>query len=550
MNIGTVSDFDNYLVFGDAIRQAVWIPGPDTNSQFRKSFNKDESSCPQIPGSQGLVYLRGSAGDQYTLRIRSTANYANPGTASVTILGQTYTADAIITLAADTVSAGMVINSSDNTLSTWNTVVELWHPGQVGNKFHTDYIAPLLDTDGNGGNTGIIRFLNWLPINRQRGNQQPVIVTPDDMIEPDRPCQANTQFRSSPELMFEFADACNADVWFNIPHTANDALIAHLAGLALAWKTANPQKRVYVEFSNEMWNTGTFGQAIDARDWGKIEWPQIAGETPSQWNVRAMASWYGKYAARAFNVFDQTYTGQPYELVLAWQAASNSTPVFVYDEFILERDGNVPPDCWAIAPYSDIRIPTQKTFVNAYEQQVVPGAVDQDDVIMAGQTAAVDALLAADWTPATMLNLMNTATNDGIAQSTKYIQNHFAFASPRGMRLVCYEGGEHLLPRIQYAEYELSGFPRAVTYPQFCDNFVATSYLAGMQDHLEALDAVWVAEGGQECVWLVYVQEPRDDSHASFGFRRDMYDDLSPKWRAWQTIVEDDILRAAGLWGT
>ena len=53
--------------------------------------------------------------------------------------------------------------------------------------------------------------------------------------------------------MVALANAVGADAYFTMPHTAEDDFVASMAKRVA--KTLNPGQRVYVEYSNEFWNT-------------------------------------------------------------------------------------------------------------------------------------------------------------------------------------------------------------------------------------------------------------------------------------------------------
>ena len=55
------------------------------------------------------------------------------------------------------------------------------------------------------------------------------------------------------EDMIELANTLGADPWFNIPHTASDDWITQFATLVKT--TLRPDVTVYIEWSNEVWNS-------------------------------------------------------------------------------------------------------------------------------------------------------------------------------------------------------------------------------------------------------------------------------------------------------
>jgi hypothetical protein len=57
------------------------------------------------------------------------------------------------------------------------------------------------------------------------------------------------------EVMIELANTLHKDLWVNIPHKANDAYITQFADLLR--DTLDPSLKVYVEYSNEVWNASS-----------------------------------------------------------------------------------------------------------------------------------------------------------------------------------------------------------------------------------------------------------------------------------------------------
>ena len=70
----------------------------------------------------------------------------------------------------------------------------------------------------------------------------------------DRPVRGNDPALGVPlEDMIELANTLGADPWFNIPHTASDDWITQFATLVKT--TLRPDVTVYIEWSNEVWNS-------------------------------------------------------------------------------------------------------------------------------------------------------------------------------------------------------------------------------------------------------------------------------------------------------
>jgi len=57
------------------------------------------------------------------------------------------------------------------------------------------------------------------------------------------------------EVLIELANTLHKDLWVNIPHKANDAFITQFADMLR--DTLDPSLKVYVEYSNEVWNSSS-----------------------------------------------------------------------------------------------------------------------------------------------------------------------------------------------------------------------------------------------------------------------------------------------------
>lgn len=105
---------------------------------------------------------------------------------------------------------------------------------------------------------GVLRFMDWQHTNN---------ITP--VTWDSRPKLTDATWTSDhgvpAEVMFALCNALDADGWFCMPHTADDQWITEFA--KLADQMLEPERTVYIEHSNEVWN-GIFQQADYARQQG------------------------------------------------------------------------------------------------------------------------------------------------------------------------------------------------------------------------------------------------------------------------------------------
>ena len=101
---------------------------------------------------------------------------------------------------------------------------------------------------------GTLRFMDWM------GTNNNPVVNWTDRTTPQ------TFARTGPkgaayEDVIQLANQVNkSDVWINVPARANDDYIRHMADLFR--DTLNPNLKIHVEYSNEVWNSG-FNQFFD-----------------------------------------------------------------------------------------------------------------------------------------------------------------------------------------------------------------------------------------------------------------------------------------------
>jgi hypothetical protein len=183
----------------------------------------------------------------------------------------------------------------------------------------------------------VLRFMDWNQTNVSN-NSQAVWSTRKQKTAPQ-----------NEPVAFEWQiDLCNRtmkDYWLNVPHEATPAYWQQLAQLVQS--QLNPALRVYVEWSNEVWNGG-FPQngyaAAQAQALG------LAGSIPA-------ASYYVYEAVRLFETFEGVFgKGSPRVVkVLAGQVVYNG-PCLAHAAALGNSTINpnrTKPDIYAVAPYLD-----------------------------------------------------------------------------------------------------------------------------------------------------------------------------------------------------
>jgi hypothetical protein len=157
--------------------------------------------------------------------------------------------------------------------------------------------------------------------------------------------QADSQ--TNEPIAFEWQiDLCNRtgkDYWVAIPFESDSSYWQNLAQLILA--ELDPTLRVYVEFSNEVWNGGFPQHDYAATQAGSLGLP---GDDPA-------AAWYVYASVRVYEAFEAVFgAGNPRLVkVLSGQSAWNGPcgwHVAALQNATINPNGTL-PDVYAVAPY-------------------------------------------------------------------------------------------------------------------------------------------------------------------------------------------------------
>lgn len=237
----------------------------------------------------------------------------------------------------------------------------------------------------------VIRFMDWQKTNNSKQ------VKWDGRAKKDDPTQT-TDRGVALEYCLELANLLKADPWLCLPHLADDEYVREFAKLVKA--KLDPARKVYVEYSNETWNT-QFEQAKYCRAKGT---ELDLSKNPYEAHLRFSAQRSGE----VFKLFEEGFGGKDRMVrVLAAQGANPWTGTTEMDW----QDAYKTADAIAIAPYFGGFLGDLK------------GA---DDVVKRGLDDLFEKCAGA------------IKRNKDINQ--KYVDE----AKKRNLRLICYESGQHL----------------------------------------------------------------------------------------------------------
>ncbi|MDI6447740.1 hypothetical protein [Anaerobaca lacustris] len=251
------------------------------------------------------------------------------------------------------------------------------------------------------------------------------------------------------EYMIRLSNMLGADPWFCMPHMASDDYVRSFAEMVKAG--LDPDLKIYVEYSNECWN-GVFAQARYCRDKGKE-----LGLSDNDY--QAQLQYYSKRSVEIFGIWEEVFGGTDRLVrVLAAQSANPWTSEQVMDfERAYEH-----ADALGIAPYFGNALGDPKR-----QDQVAQMTVDQ----------------------------VLDRCAEFIAEGNETIARQAELATQRGLRLVAYEGGQHLVGHggAENNEKMMQLFHAANRHPRMKQLYL--DYLAGWKQNGGTLMAIFSSMG-------------------------------------------------------
>ena len=302
------------------------------------------------------------------------------------------------------------------------------------------------------------------------------------------------------EVMLDLANHMGIDPWFNMPHKASDLYMTNFAKLVRDRLNAN--RKVYVEYSNEVWNW-QFPQAHFALEEGKSRW-STEGDV--------FAQWYGCRTAQMSDIWKQVFGQQRSRVVsvmgtqTAWRGLENAAldcPLWV-------AEGNKPCyqhgiDALAIAGYFG------GTLGQGASQATVEAWSNEGED---GFKKAIAQLDQASLIPSEGYD----DSIKGIANSFRYYQN---VVRSRGLQLVAYEGGQHLVN---------------ANNPKLSEFFMSLNRRPEMTDLYTKLLEAWKQAGGT--MFMNFADIGRPGKWGSWGALEYVGQERSPKYDALINFID------------
>jgi len=419
MNLNSVSDWSFDHVFLDVFKKArSWCTqNADDSGSWNTKFYDDilqdtngwPTQVPFVPVGSDLpqtvhTLVTVVEGGTYTLTYEGKGTFTVRGSGgalntieSDTEGTKTFTFD----VAMDEDQTGTIwleILSTDN--SDYLKNFKIMTPGYIEDEsdpFHPEYTSRL-------SNFSVLRFMDW-----GRINASPVM-TWDDRTEPDDYTQAGDNGVAL-EYMIMLANELGKNLWICIPHQADDNYVTQCAQLLK--NTVNSDLKIYVEYSNETWNSNfSFPQTTWVQDKGAA-----LGLDDDGWKAGQMYA--GLRSAEIWTLFQNVFgTDMDTRIVkvLATQSVNSGISEMrlgVFSDSLL-NPGGIQPDALALAPYF--------------------GGDVADDIV---DNQEVDSISVTEILSRAQDDIQLTLPGEIEAQKT--------FANEHNLELICYEGGQHLV---------------------------------------------------------------------------------------------------------
>lgn len=277
-----------------------------------------------------------------------------------------------------------------------------------------------------------IRFMDWM---RTNGSQQ------SDFSLRTQPQTARytTELGAPLEVMIALSNQLHAEPWFNMPAPANDDFIRLFAQTVRA--SLDPSLRVYVEYSNEVWNTGApfhpQGSYIDQQAAAEF------GDGALQDFFTARLNWHGKRTAEMCRIWKSVFSGEENRVicVLGAQAANTYTaeqaldcPLWVADKDNPNQDQR---RCQEYGIYAVAIAPYFGSYIGdfTWQEQTQTWNIDQlfEEIINGG--------LIQDPVPG---DFNDPHPQGALVEARSFMREYHDHAVQYGYHLLAYEGGQHL----------------------------------------------------------------------------------------------------------
>lgn len=264
----------------------------------------------------------------------------------------------------------------------------------------------------------VLRFMDWAETNNAR-------TQPGELPLIEARGFWRMKQRGVPiSLMVELANMVGAEPWFCMPHLADDAYVAAYADYV--YRHLDPALVAHVEYSNEVWNN-SFGQTRWLDEQAGLHWNRpndfeawLAYGTREA--TRDALIWEDVFGSDATTRLDNVLAGQT---VNTWGTGVLLDPK---PWQTAEPDSYIPP----AAVFDSVAVTTYFGAIFVSDQEL------RQDLI---RRILDDKAAARQWLTE---QLMSADVPDTVPANESILRAQADLAQAAGLRLVAYEGGQHL----------------------------------------------------------------------------------------------------------
>lgn len=285
------------------------------------------------------------------------------------------------------------------------------------------------------------------------------------------------------EIMVELANRLDADVWFCMPHKANDEYIRRFADYVR--DNLKPELKAYVEYSNEVWNS-IFEQSNYAEEQGRL---RKLDRDP----FMAQMKYYSRRTVEIFDIWEKSF-GSTKRLVRVM--AGHASNMYTSETVLDFEQAYKKIDALAVAPYFG------------------------GDPEPFRSTSSVDEIFK---------KLQSRRYSESLPNIEKSVEELVALAKQYNVGLIAYEGGQHLA---DWDTSEDEQHPNPLFYQANRDPRMGVLYYAYLQS--------WKKAGGK--LFVHFSSPDRWAKSGSWGVMENLNQTPAeaPKYNAILTFIKEN----------
>ncbi|MCK5903240.1 MAG: hypothetical protein KAG28_08840 [Cocleimonas sp.] len=345
-----------------------------------------------------------------------------------------------------------------------------------------------------------LRFMPW------QNTKDTQLANWNERTRPDH-AHYNNNAGMPVEVMVDLANTTNAAPWFSMPHKATDSFINNFARTVK--NRLKRGQKVYVEYSNEVWNMMYPATNYASRQ-GLRMWPSAYAElNPGSRKMRLALNYLGKRTKDICRIWKGVFGGRRNDVICVLSSYAGG-PTMGEEALSCPLVGGGPcskfVDAYAVGPYFGDYIARieNRNLVRRWSRQGGAGMSSLFKEILHG------GLVKDEYPGGAMERLIQVRIKPNVALAKKH-----------GLKLLAYEGGQHLLrvdrPHVIHDERIFEFFSKANQNHKMSQAY--SKYLR-----------TWRREGGG--LLMHFNGIATINNHSYFGMLDNVEQKSSPKYNA------------------